>query len=195
MAKKKPTRPKSRPKASKPTAKRGRVRPPARDAAGRRDIAKRARVKGARSKPPAGEPEALFAQACDLASRGFLFDAIALFRQVTLHRAHDLADDAWTDIGLCSLRMRLFADALEAFGRVIDDYPDATIARVAGQGKEFGRTAAKARLGRVHALLGLGDVESARRETGELELFADSYITTPDGARKTFHSLAIEALG
>lgn len=177
-ARRKPVKAASR-RRSKPTRK------PARAAPGRRKPAR----------PGLEEPEALFAQACDLASRGFLFDAISLFRQVTLSRAHELADDAWTDIGLCCLKMNLFPDALEAFGRVIDEYPDAMIARVVGAGKEVGRTAAKARLGRVHALLGIGDRASAAREARELEKYHDSYAVDGAGVKRSFHELALAAIG
>lgn len=125
-----------------------------------------------------------------MAQSGFLFDAISAFKALADDASSDVADDAQCNVGLCYLRMHLYRDALEAFDRVIHDHPDATIAQVAGASHEFGRTAAKARLGRVHAFLGLGDLASARAECEAMGADRESHVVAPDGARRTFHELA-----
>lgn len=212
MAKKKTARktaPKAKPKAaSKPPAKGGgkaassksrsepkasRHEPHAKGASGSRHAPK----KVAARKGVARTPE-LFAQALDMAQSGFLFDAISAFRALAADRKSDMADDAQCNIGLCYLRMHLYRDALDAFAAVITGFPNATIAQVAGSAHEFGRTAAKARLGRVHAFLGLGDVASARAEVESMGEDKDSHVVATDGTKRSFCELgeaAVKATG
>lgn len=103
------------------------------------------------AKPTGAKALELFAQAMDMAQSGFLFDAISAFKDLAADRKNDLADDAQCNVGLCYLRMHLYADALDAFAKVARDYPDATIAQVQGAAHEFGKTAAKAhQIGRAH---------------------------------------------
>ncbi len=203
MAKKKTTRKtttkaKSAAKPSKPAkpAAKGRAAPQssrhaphAKGASGSRHAPK----KVAARKPAAKTPE-LFAQALDMAQSGFLFDAISAFKALAADRKSDMADDAQCNIGLCYLRMHLYADALIAFNHVLTDFPNATIAQVAGSAHEFGQTAAKARLGRVHAFLGAGDPASARAECDAMSSDRDSHVVSADGTRKSFYDLANAAV-
>ena len=145
-------------------------------------------------KPTGAKALELFAQAMDMAQSGFLFDAISAFKDLAADRKNDLADDAQCNVGLCYLRMHLYADALEAFAKVARDYPDATIAQVQGAAHEHGKTAAKAHLGRVHAFLGMGDVASARAEADAMQADTDSHVVSADGSRQTFAQLADTAV-
>jgi TolA-binding protein len=182
----------SRAKVTKPAGrsapKASRHEPHSRRSAGTRHAAKKAggRKAGARA------PE-LFAQGLDMAQSGFLFDAISAFKALAADRQSDMADDAQCNIGLCYLRMHLYKDALDAFARVISDFPDATIAQVAGSSHEIGRTASKARLGRVHAFLAMGDTASARVEADSID-DGESHVVAADGTRRTFKELADAAV-
>jgi len=89
--------------------------------------------------------------------------------------------------------MGLYHDAVAYFSRVIQAYPDATIATVPGA-MEKGRTAAKAHLGILHSCLALGQRDNAQKELETLKTFEDSFVIGPDGAKKTFHQLGVEAL-
>ncbi|MEZ6234828.1 MAG: hypothetical protein R3B68_11615 [Phycisphaerales bacterium] len=146
------------------------------------------------AKPTGAKALELFAQAMDMAQSGFLFDAISAFKDLAADRKNDLADDAQCNVGLCYLRMHLYADALDAFAKVARDYPDATIAQVQGAAHEFGKTAAKAHLGRVHAFLGMGDVASARAEAEAMQADTESHVVSADGSRQTFAQLADSAV-
>lgn len=145
------------------------------------------------TKKSAGRTPELFAQALDMAQSGFLFDAISAFKALASDRKSDMADDAQCNIGLCYLRMHLYKDALDAFAKVIADFPQASIAQVAGSSHEFGHTSAKARLGRVHAFVGMGDVASARVEADSIT-DNESYVVAADGTRRTFRELADAAV-
>jgi tetratricopeptide (TPR) repeat protein len=135
-----------------------------------------------------------FLQAVELARTGFLFDAIKKFDEIArTDRKGEVADDALFNAGACYLKMSLHHDALAYFTRVIQGYADARIAAVPGA-MEFGRTAAKAHLGRLHAYLALGKREDAAKELDALKNFDDSYVIAPDGAKKTFHQLGAEAM-
>lgn len=206
MAKKKTTRkaaakakPKPKLKAAAKPAKRaksaGRLTPTAsrhaphaKRSTGSRHTPKKTSGRKAGSRTPE-----LFAQALDMAQSGFLFDAISAFKALATERRSDMADDAQCNIGLCYLRMHLYKDALEAFARVISDFPDSTIAQVAGSSHEFGQTAAKARLGRVHAYLGMGDAASARVEADSIA-DGESHVVAGDGTKTTFKQLADAAV-
>lgn len=144
-------------------------------------------------KGAAKTPE-LFAQALDMAQSGFLFDAIQAFKALAGDRKSDMADDAQCNIGLCYLRMHLYNDALDAFEKVITGFPGASIAQVAGASHEHGHTSAKARLGRVHAFLGLADVASARAEAESMREDQESHVVAADGTRRTFAELAAAAV-
>lgn len=136
----------------------------------------------------------LFAQAASLVSSGYLFDAIKLFEQVVKEdRKNELADDALVNSGLCYMQMKLYPDAIAQFSRVIQGYPDSTIASVFG-GQEAGKTAAKALYCRLRSYLAIGDVESARKDAKALEGYADSYVVDAQGTKKTFTELGNEAL-
>lgn len=141
------------------------------------------------------EPAALFALGVDLSQRGFLFDAIAAFRDATKAAPkNELADDALVNIGLCSLKMGMYADAIDAFTSVIESYPESTIAEI-DQGEEHGRTAAKALYGRVRAKAALGDFAGARADADAIAPFDDAYVVDEtSGDRVTFHSLANQFL-
>ncbi|MCA9287847.1 MAG: hypothetical protein KDA05_04635 [Phycisphaerales bacterium] len=146
------------------------------------------------AKPTGAKALELFAQAMDMAQSGFLFDAISAFKDLAADKKNDLADDAQCNVGLCYLRMHLYADALESFAKVARDYPDATIAQVQGAAHEYGRTAAKAHLGRVHAFLGMGDLASARAEADAMQADTESHVVSADGSRQTFAQLADTAV-
>ena len=134
-----------------------------------------------------------FLQAVSLAQNGFMFDAVQRFCDIVArHKKSDLADDALFNAGLCFLQMRLHHDAIAYFTKVIQGYPKATIAGVGGA-QEFGRTAAKAHLGRLRAYLALGDRESARKDLEALKAFGDSYVVDAGGRRRAFHELGAEA--
>ncbi len=141
------------------------------------------------------DPAALFALGVDLSQRGFLFDAIAAFRDASKSAPkNELADDALVNIGLCSLKMGMYADAIDAFTRVIDEYPDATIAEI-DEGEEHGRTAAKALYGRVRAKAAIGDFAGAKADAEALTPFDEAYaVDETSGDRVSFHSLANQFL-
>jgi TolA-binding protein len=137
---------------------------------------------------------ALFAEAMDLVSKDFLFDAIQSFERIAKDgKTNDLADDALVNAGLCYMKMSLFRDAVAQFTRVIQGYPDATIADCFG-GQERGRTAAKALYCRMRCHVALGDHKAAEADLKALEKYQDSFVVGPDGNPKTFHALATEAL-
>lgn len=200
MAKKKTTRksaPKAKPKSAKAATKAGKGRAAPKSsrhgAHARGGKASRHSPKKVARKASSKTPE-LFAQALDMAQSGFLFDAISAFKSLAADRKSDMADDAQCNIGLCYLRMHLFADALIAFNHVLTDFPGATIAQVAGSSHEFGQTAAKARLGRVHAFLGAGDGASARAEVDAMAPDRESHVVSADGTRRSFFDLADAAV-
>ena len=141
------------------------------------------------------DPAALFALGVDLSQRGFLFDAIAAFRDASKSAPkNELADDALVNIGLCSLKMGMYADAIDAFTSVIEDYPNATIAEI-DAGEEHGRTAAKALYGRVRAKAAIGDFAGAKTDAEALTPFDDAYaVDETSGDRVSFHSLANQFL-
>ena len=123
-----------------------------------------------------------------------MFDAVKAFEQVAKDaKGGEFADDALFNKGLCYLRMNLFHDAIASFSRVIQGYPKATIAAVAGF-KEHGRTAAKALLGRIRCHLALGDLKAARADLDSLESYKDSYVVDDEGKKRSFHELGSEVL-
>lgn len=147
------------------------------------------------AKPTKIDPAAMFALGVDLSKRGFLFDAIAAFRDATKSAPkNDLADDALVNVGLCSLKMGMYADAIDAFTRVIEEYPDATIAE-ADEGEEHGRTAAKALYGRVRAKAAIGDFAGAKADADAIAPYDDAYaVNETSGDRVSFHALANQFL-
>jgi tetratricopeptide (TPR) repeat protein len=179
----------SKAKAGASKAKAGAAKAPAKKAPAKKAPAKASTKAGATGK--AIDPSSMFMLGVDLAQRGFVFDAMAAFRDAAKRAPkHELADDALVNIGVCSLRLGLFADAVDAFTRVIEEFPDATIAE-ADAGEEHGRTAAKALFGRVRAKAGLGDFAGARADAAALAAYDDSYAVDPtSGERTTFHALA-----
>jgi tetratricopeptide (TPR) repeat protein len=121
-------------------------------------------------------------------------DAIMTFKKAVEADAKGaLADDALYNIGLCYFQLRLPAEALGYFTRVIEDYPKATIHATPGA-QEFGRTAAKAHLGRLYCQLLLGKRDEAQRELDELNKYPDSYVVDGSGRKRTYYELALEAL-
>lgn len=128
-----------------------------------------------------------------LVSGGFIFDAVKKFEEIVQSdRGNDLADDALVNAGLCYMHMSLYRDAVAQFTRVIQGYPDATIAAVFG-GKEVGRTAAKALYCRLKCQLVLGDTKSAAADLEALKAYTDSYVVDDHGQKKSFYDLANEA--
>ena len=79
------------------------------------------------------------------------------------------------------------------FGDVIERFPRSKIAQV-GDAREYGRTAAKAHLGRVHAHLALGDTDAARAEMKSLASFKYSYVLNLRGRKASFQTLARRAI-
>ena len=90
--------------------------------------------------------------------------------------------------------MNQFPQAATAFESLISTYPDATIATDENDGRESGRTAAKAWLGLVSARLGVGDVGGAREACTSLEGFGDSKIHPAPGIERSFHDVAASLL-
>ncbi len=128
--------------------------------------------------------------------QGFAFDAIHLFQDaIAADPKGDLADDALFNVGTTYLRMRLVADAEQAFTELIERFPESTIASVASPSQEHGRTAAKALLGRMQARLAQGNVEGARSDLDALSAYEDSWVVDPAGRRRTYAELARAILG
>lgn len=136
--------------------------------------------------------EEYFQEGVRLTSQGFYLDAIDQFRKlVAEHPEGDLADDASYNIGLCYFQLDQFELALEEFRKTIAAYPEATI-DPGGPLQEKGKTAAKARLGCVSCLLGLGRLEEAKETLAKLKEYPESGVTGQDGSFKTFHALGEE---
>lgn len=136
-----------------------------------------------------------FSEAVERAGQGFLFDAIALFRDaIETDPRGDLADDALFNVGGIYLQMGLLKDAEASFTELIEQYPEATISSTLGA-QETGRTAAKAHLGRLRARLAAGNRDGARSDLMALAGFTDSWVTDANGVRRTFYDLGIEAFG
>lgn len=169
----------------KKAGKKGAKASPKRVKAGAKSSAKSAKI----------DPAALFAMGVDLTKRGFLFDAIAAFREANKAAPkNELADDALVNIGLCSLKMGMYADAIDAFTTVIEEYPEATIAQI-DDGEEHGRTAAKALYGRVRAKAAIGDFAGARADADSIAPFDEAFaVEETSGDRVSFHSLANQFL-
>ena len=130
-----------------------------------------------------------------LASRNLPSEALHAFRElVDAWPKDDLADDALYNVGACYLAMNQFPQAASAFESLLKDYPDATIATDENDGRESGRTAAKAWLGLVSARLGVGDLEGARKACEELQSFEDSKIHPAPGIERSFHDVALSLL-
>ncbi len=108
-------------------------------------------------------------------------------------RKNELADDALVNAGLCYMQMKLYPDAIAQFTRVLQGYPDSTIASVFGA-QEVGKTAAKALYCRLRSYLAIGDVDSARNDAKALQGYADSYVVDAQGNKRTFSELGNEAL-
>lgn len=138
-------------------------------------------------------PKALFLQGVEMSQHGFLFDAIENFKIVATVPRSPWADDALFNVGLCYLQMKLYGEAISTFADVIERFPRSKIAQV-GDAKEFGRTAAKAHLGRVHAFLAIGDRDAAEQETALLRPMKDSFVKGPGRRKRSFYTLAREAL-
>jgi len=123
---------------------------------------------------------------------GFVFDAVKKFQELAKNdRNNELADDALVNAGLCFMHMALYRDAIAQFTRVVQGYPDSTIAGVFG-GQEVGRTAAKALLNRLRCYLLLGEVDSAKKDLEALKKYGDSYVLNGGDGRKSFYQLAQE---
>ena len=152
------------------------------------------RAKKKAPRRPKFDAPAAFARAVELATAGSLAEAKKLFRDiVTAEPKGPLAGDALYSAGLCSIQLDQFRDAIALFTRVIEDYPKAAIHPVAGA-QEFGRTAARAHLGRLRAYLALGRRDVAQRELDELNAYPDSYVVDEEGERITYYALGLDAL-
>jgi tetratricopeptide (TPR) repeat protein len=106
----------------------------------------------------------------------------------------DLADDALYDIGLLQYKQNKFQEAAASFLKVINEYPDATIADFGGS-VEHGRTAAKAYLGLINCYLPMGrEVDAYALLDKLVEFDADTYVQFTDARgisfRKTYSMLA-----
>ena len=136
--------------------------------------------------------EEYFQEGVRLTSQGFYLDAIDQFRKLVSEQPEgDLADDASYNIGLCYFQLNQFEPALDEFRKTIDAYPEATI-DPGGPLKEKGKTAAKAYLGCVSCLLGLGRLEEAKETLTKLKDYPESGVTGQDGTFKTFRALGEE---
>lgn len=141
------------------------------------------------------QPTELFTKAVQLARGEFYLDAIEQFRAVVeMEDAEGLADDAVYNIGLCFFKMKAFQRAARQFRRVIDEYPETTIAGEECPG-EFGRTAAKAHLGLLMCALATGDLAEADAQLAALEQYPGSYVLEgEEQTRRTFHELGEELI-
>jgi TolA-binding protein len=141
------------------------------------------------------QPTELFARAVQLAQGEFYLDAIEQFRSlVEMEDAEGLDDDAAYNIGLCFFKMKAFQRAAEQFRRVIEEYPEATIAGEECPG-EFGRTAAKAHLGLLMCALATGNRTEADAQLAALQQYPDSYVLEgEEQTRRTFHELGEELI-
>jgi TolA-binding protein len=138
--------------------------------------------------------EGLFQEGVRLTSQGFYMDAIDQFRKLIAERPDgDLADDASYNIGLCYFQVNQFELALEEFHRTIAQYPDATIDPGKLQ-QEKGKTAAKAYLGCISCLLGLGRLEEAKEALARLKAYPESGVLSQDGSFRAFHVLGEELI-
>lgn len=130
------------------------------------------------------DDHATFLNALQQAQKGFYFDAIEAFQTVLKSDASGpLADDAMFNIGACYMKVRQFPKAIEAFERVLSEYPQGVI-ESAVPGNEYGRTAAKALLGLVEASLLLNDRTKAEDYCLKLNAFTDSFVLRPDTGLK-----------
>ena len=122
-------------------------------------------------------------------------ESIEKFKEVIkIDSKSEFADDAYYNIGLCYFAMMQFKKSIEFFDKVINEYPDATIALSEETG-ECGKIEAKARLGKINAYLAMGKVDSAASELTELEKFKDdSFIKFNDGNKKSFFELGSELI-
>ena len=168
----------------------------ARGASSRKSVSPKAGAAGvrARAKSRARTPESLFSEGVERAMQGYLFDAIALFTDaVDAAPRGPLADDALFNVGATYLRMRLVNDAEQTFTRLLREYPESTIDAVFN-GKEQGRTAAKALLGRMQARLAQGRIDDAKADREALKAYGDSWVLDPSGTKKSFHDLALAVM-
>lgn len=167
----------------------------------RKPVAPRAKTAGgARPHSPSSRTatkraaSAIFAEAVERAMQGYLFDAVSLFRDVVESEPSGaLADDALFNIGTALLQMRMVTDAEKTFTELIEKYPESTIDAVYN-GNEHGRTAAKALLGRMQARLAQGKFDEARADREALAGYEDSWVTDPNGNRKSFRELAVAVM-
>jgi TolA-binding protein len=134
---------------------------------------------------------ATFLSALQQAQKGFYFDAIQAFQEVVkADPSGPLADDATFNIGACYMKVRQFPKAVEAFEKVLSEYPQGVI-EAAVPGNEYGRTAAKALLGLVEASLLLNDKSKAEHYCAQLHAYSDSFILRADTGQKVqFHEIA-----
>jgi len=136
-----------------------------------------------------------FREGLHLAAQNLAADALHAFHEVTERwPEHDLADDALYNAGACYLALNQFQRAEETFGEVIERYPDATLSPEATGGRESGRTAAKAWLGRVLARLGQGDASGARAAAQNLEKHPEARVHPAPGIERSFHEIALSLI-
>ncbi len=136
----------------------------------------------------------IFSRAVQLAHGEFYVAAIEQFRRVTeMESGEGLPDDAQYNIGLCFFKMNAFDRAKTEFQRVIDEYPDATIATDECPG-EIGKTAAKAHLGLLMCALATGDRTEADAQMEALLQYPESYVVDEAEGRRTFHQLGEELI-
>ncbi len=126
----------------------------------------------------------MFLAALQQAQKGFYFDAIENFQQIVQSDpTGSFADDATFNVGICYMKVRQFAKAVEAFEKVLSDYPEGVIESEL-PGNEYGRTAAKALLGLVEASLLLNEKDKAEQHCARLRAYSDSFVLRPDTGQK-----------
>jgi tetratricopeptide (TPR) repeat protein len=132
-----------------------------------------------------------FLVALQQAQKGFYFDAIENFQAVLQNSpTSPLADDATFNIGVCYMKVKQFAKAVEAFEKVLSEYPEGVIESEL-PGNEYGRTAAKALLGLVETSLLLNDRDKAEQYCTSLRPYSDSFILRSDSGQKVlFYQIA-----
>ncbi len=100
----------------------------------------------------------------------------------------ELADDALYNLGIIAFEEQKFDVSEKCFLKVIQEYPEGTIADVGGF--EHGKTAAKAYLGLMNCYLAMGKEAEAKDALAELNNYGESYVTV----KKSFSSIGSELM-
>lgn len=139
----------------------------------------------------------LFEQAIELLNNNFFIDGIEKFKElIELDPTGDLADDAQFNIGLCYMKMNVPKKAIENLWKVINEYPDSTIA-FSEQNQEYGRTPAKAYLGLLNCYLQLDNTKLISECLEKLQAYEDSYVILKENGENkklTYYELAMQMI-